>query len=176
MLRFLSSLIDTPVQSLRTGETVASVITPIVSPETLNIIGLFCETTINNEVLVLYFDDIRELGPLGIIIDDVEQLVEPSDIIRIQKIVDSGFEILSAKVQTETGRSVGKVDDVTFDDTVFAVNKLYVLAPWWRDLARTQRILDRKQILDIQGNTIIVREPFAELPKSSLAATSPTTN
>lgn len=43
---------------------------------------------------LLRIEDIREIGPLGMIIDSVDELVSPSDVIKLKEVYEFGFYLI----------------------------------------------------------------------------------
>lgn len=170
MLRFLGDLMYKPIRSLRSGVVIGEVTSPIIDMNTLTVASFYVKIGAREE-LVLHPDDIREYGPLGFIIDDEEVLMETSDLIKLKKIIDEDFDIFGKKVVTERRRRVGKIDDVAIDNQ-FVIQKLYVGQSLLSSFSSSQKIIGRKQIVDVSEKKITVKSPDEKV-KKRVPATNP---
>src|SRR5690606_36360335 len=82
MLQLSASLLNKPVLSLRTSSPVAATTTPIINPDNLKIEGFYCIDNRTKQLLVLVYQDIRELIPQGFIVNDFDVLAEPKELVR----------------------------------------------------------------------------------------------
>ena len=82
MLQLSSALANKAVMSLRTGTAVATIGQPIINPNNLKIEGFYCEDIFSRSQLVLLHQDIREILPQGFVVDDVDVLVPPAELVR----------------------------------------------------------------------------------------------
>ena len=79
--------LDTPVMSLQTGSELARTSREVIDPFNLTIIAYELEgRMLDQSPTLLRVADIREIGALGMIIDSVDELITPSDVINIKKI------------------------------------------------------------------------------------------
>ena len=86
MLVYNSRLIGTPVLSVQAGAPIAQISAAIVDPDNLKIIafhlsGPLVESNANN---ILGIPSIREYSNYGIVIDSIDELVSPDDVIKIK--------------------------------------------------------------------------------------------
>src|SRR6478609_5519617 len=77
-----SNLQGQPVVSLQTGQAVARIGQPVLDIASLEIKAFECEID-SSQTLLLLIADIRQFAGDCLIIDDEEQLTDPSDIIRL---------------------------------------------------------------------------------------------
>lgn len=146
------------VMSLRTGGKVASAIKPVINPDNLKIVGWYCEDQFSKQNLVLLAQDVRDFVPRGIAINDHEDLSEPEELIRLKDVLELDFELLGKQVVTDQKRRVGKVSDYAADAESLIITKLYVSRPMYKSLTEGQRIIDRKQIVEITNKKVVVKD------------------
>ena len=158
MLQLSNALLAIPVMSLRTGAKVAVAEAPILNPNNLRIEGWYCTDIFSKETLILLRQDIREILPQGIAIDDHEVLTAPDDLIRLQKVMELAFELIGKQVITDRKRRVGKVNDYATDIDSLMVQKLYVTEPLFKNFAGGQLSIDRTQIIEITNRHVKVRD------------------
>lgn len=174
MLKLHGSLINQPIMSLRTGGRVATSEAIILNPNNLKLEGVYCIDQINGQQLVLLTQDIREIVGQGIVIDDHDVLVEPSDLIRLKQIIEMQYQLLGKPVHTVNKEKVGKVHDFAIDDQSYMVKKLYVTQSLLKSFSTSQLTIDRIDIVEVTNRRVIIKE-ILKTSKAGLAAPLPTT-
>jgi hypothetical protein len=156
MLMLSKSLLNRPVMSLRSGGQIAVAVEPVINPHNLKILGWWCKNQ-SGQMLVLLAEDVRELMPNGLAVNDEEALSAPEDLVRHKEILDIKFELMDKLVRTKRQR-LGKVSDYSYNDGMF-VQKLYVAKPL-RKIFTTEDtlVIDRTQILEVTDHYILVRD------------------
>jgi hypothetical protein len=158
MLQLSRSLLSIPVLSMRLGGPIATAVEPIINPHNLKILGWWCSVPKSKVQLILLVDDIREVLPEGLAVDDEAVLSEPNELIRHQEVLGTHFHLLDKEVRTKRGK-LGKVSDYAYDSGGFVINKLYVSRPLTKLLAQEDTlIVDRSQIIEITDKFILVRD------------------
>ncbi len=146
--------------SLRTGAAVATSQALIINPNNLKIEGLYCVDRFSNERLILLQQDIRDMVPQGIAINDHDALTDPEDLIRLQDILKLNFEILGKPVVTVSKKRLGKVNDFAADSESLYIQKIYVGQSVFKSLSGGQLSIDRDQVIEITPNKIVVQDPL----------------
>lgn len=167
MLQLSNALVDRKVLSLRTGAPVAFATGPIINPNNLKIEGFYCLDSVNKEPLVLLDQDIREMLREGFVIDDVERLAEPDDLVRLKDVLDLQFELIGKQVETVDKQKVGKVSDYAVETGSMMIQKLYVSQSILRNLSGGQLSVDRNQIQEITPRRIIISELLKTAPAAA---------
>ena len=147
-----------PVMSLRTGGKVAIATEPIINPDNLKIVGWYCDDHFSNKTLILMAQDVRDFVPQGLAINDHDDLSDPEELIRLQDVLKLRFELLGKTVITDQKRRVGKVSDYATDIESLVITKLYVARPIYKSFNEGQRVIDRKQIIEINDHNIVVKD------------------
>lgn len=160
MLQLSKALINVPVMSLRVGGQVATAIEPIINPTNLKIEGWFCADTRSKKKLVLLSQDVRELLPQGLVIDDFDVLADPHDLIRMKDLLHINFPLLGHNVVSESKQKLGKVSDFATETTTFYIQKLYTSQPLLKSLKGGSTSIERNQIIEINQKQIVVKDPL----------------
>src|SRR5437868_5631326 len=101
-----------PVMSLRNGQRVANTTGIIINPNNLKIEGFYCVDSFEKKkVLILLSQDVRDILPVGIAVNDHDDLTPPEDLIRLNDLIKMNFSVLNKSVVTESGKRMGKVID-----------------------------------------------------------------
>lgn len=169
MLKLSKSLFSLPVLSLRSGGPMAIAEEPIINPHNLKIVGWRC--TVGDKEQVLLIEDVREIIPEGIAVNDDADLSSPEDLVRHKEILDIRFELINKPVRTKR-QKLGKVSDFSYNDGYF-VQKLYVARPLHKVFSSDDTlIIDRNQIIEVTDHYILVKGTEVEEPDEELAPAS----
>jgi len=170
MLQLSAMILNRPVLSLRTGAPIGTTTGAIINPNNLKIEGLYCIIPgQKNKTSILVEQDIRDVIPQGIVVDDAEVLSDPEDLIRLQKIMDLHFELVGKKVVTEDKHRLGKVSDFAVETKSMFIKKLYVTQSILKSFAGGNLGVDRTQIIEITDKKVIIRELAQKIPAGATA-------
>lgn len=159
MLLLSKSIADQPIMSLRSGGRVATSHQPIFNPDNLKIVGFHTTDNISSQHLVLLTQDIREHIDKGFVIDDVDTLAEPEDLVRLKDILEINFLLIDKTVITEKKKKIGKVSDYAVDSTSYYVQKIYVGQSIMKNFTQGELSVDRKQIIEVTDDKIVIKDP-----------------
>lgn len=160
MLQLGKNLVNRPVMSLRTGGEVAIALEPIINPDNLKIEGWFCQDRFSKDHLVLLTQDVREIYKNGIIVNDHDVLVEPKELIRLQKVLELQYELINKPVQTANKKKIGKVSDYAVELPSLYIQKLYVAQSLIKSFNGGGLSVDRNQIVEVTNKRVVVQDPL----------------
>ena len=147
------------VLSLRTGDTVATVIAPLINPNNLKIEGFYCQDKFDkNAQPILLAQDIRDIISKGFVINDHEALSSPAELIRIKDIIDLNFELIGKPVMTISKEKVGKVQDFAAESETLYIQKIYVGQSLLKSFGTGQLSVDRSNIVEITNKKIVIQD------------------
>ncbi len=155
--------------SLRTGLPVATTLSPIINPDNLKIEGFYCLDRFTKSTLVLLYQDIRDVLVQGIVINDHDVLSEPSDLIRLKRVMDIQFDVMGKKVVTTSGSKLGKVTDYAVEVETMYIQKLYVSRNILKDFAGGNLGIAREQVQETTNKKIVVSDPLESAAISASA-------
>lgn len=160
MLLPIDHLIDLPIMSLQTGTELARTVSAIVDPRQLKIVAFYVDGPLLEEhPSILHPDDIRELSDIGLIVDSNDQLMPLDGLVRLQSIIDLGFELRGMKVIDERKHKLGKVSDYIVEPNSFTVQQIYIQQPLLRSLSTATHVVRRSQIIAVRKDVIVVKSP-----------------
>ena len=160
MLQLSSTLFNQSVLSLRTGGVVATAVEPIINPNNLKVEGFYCDDKFEKNQLILLTQDIRDRVERGFVINDHEVLVEPEDLIRLEKVLQLRFSLIGKPVVTVNKHRLGKINDYAVDDIAMYVQKIYVSQSIVKSFTGGNLSIDRSQIVEITDRKIVVQDPI----------------
>ena len=170
MLKLSETFLSVPVLSLRTGGPVGTLIEPIINPNNLKVEGWFVEDRFNKDRVVLLAQDVRDILPQGIAVNDHEVLSKPDELVRLKEILEYDFKLAGKYVTTESGQKVGKVSDYAVETESMFVQKIYVGQSILKSFGGGSLSVDRSQIIEITNRRIVIEDP---VNKARVKATSP---
>lgn len=158
MLQLSGTMLNREVLSLRTGSPIAQIMAPILNPDNLKIEGFYCDVYTEKRQAILLYQDIRDVLPQGVVVNDFDALSEPSELVRLKKILDLDFEIIGKPVETVSNDKVGKVSDYAFETATMYIQKLYVSQSILKSLTGGSLSVDRNQVQEITPKKIIIND------------------
>ncbi|MBQ7802342.1 PRC-barrel domain-containing protein [Candidatus Saccharibacteria bacterium] len=171
MLIDASRLLGCPVLSLHVGAPIAHVENEIVNPDNLKIIAFeVWGAAIQNDPdagEILESRDIREFSSLGMIVDSIEDFVNPGDVIKLDKVMKLNFSLIGLKVFTKKKTKLGKIVDFTVNTDDWTVRQLIVKRPIMKAIADPELVIPRKEIVEIFDDRIIVKDKEEKIKKIS---------
>lgn len=163
------SLYNRPVMSLRIGRPVAVAVEPIINPHNLKILGWWCKTPGASKQHVLLAEDVREIMPQGLAINDDDALTHSDDLVRHNEILSIHFQLLDKTVKTKHHK-LGKITDYVYDSEAMLVQKLHVAKPLTKLFASEDTlIIDRNQIIEVSDHYILVRDADVKVTEEELS-------
>ena len=165
-----SSLLQRPVMSLRTNSRIATTVGALINPNNLKIEGFYCQDSLDKKLqLILLSQDIRDILPVGIVVNDHDVLADPKELVRLKDIIKINFELFGKPVVTESKKRLGKISDFSTDLQSLYIQKLYVSQSVIKSLTGGNVGIDRSQIVEITNKKIIVRDPLQGIPATASA-------
>lgn len=155
MLMLSNTLFNRPILGLHSGSQIGIAHEPIINPHNLKIVGWWCSSDAFSGQAVLLADDVREMLPRGLAVNDESSLSPPSDLVRHQDVLSIRFRLLDKQVKTKNHK-LGKVSDFTYDESMF-IQKLYVARSLVKLFSSEDVLLvDRQQIVEVTDSYIMV--------------------
>lgn len=165
MLISSTDLTSFPILSLRSSSKIATISKLIINPYDLTIqaLKLTGRQLDNPKDSYLLPEDIREISPLGIIVNDSEDIVSSTDVIRLQKTLDLQFELISLPVVDKQQRKVGKVINYNIVAENMMIYQLVVQRPMFKDFFDPELLIHRSQIAELSHDKVIIKNSLNQL-------------
>lgn len=158
--------------SLRTGTVIATITGPIINPDNLKVEGFYCEDSVDKTVLVLLYQDIRDMLPQGYVVNDHDVLVEPSELVRLKKVLDLNFELIGKQVVTAGKQKVGKVSDYATETETMFIQKIYASQSLLKSFTGGSLSIDPTQVQEITPSRVVISDLLEKAPVSAPAPAS----
>ncbi len=154
-----SSLKNLPIISLLNGQIVSAVAEPIINPDALELVAVYCQNGFwRKRSSVIMARDIREVAKEGLVIDSLEDIEDASEIVRLKAVIEQHYSPDGAEVVTQSGDKLGKVEDYAIETTGYRIHKLYLKQSLLKNLLLNNLVIDRSQIVDVTPKTIVVKD------------------
>ncbi len=168
MLTIADRFLGMPVMSLQTGAELARTVREVIDPRDLTIIAYeLAGPMLDQTPSLLRVADIREIGSLGMIVDSVDELISPSDVIKIQQVYNYQFTLLDKIVVDEANHKLGKVTGYTLQAGNFVIQQLVVRRPFLKSFNDTELLVHRSQISKVTDDLITVRAASITQPQKA---------
>jgi len=162
-------LTNRPILSLRTGTVIGQTITPVINPDNLKIEGFYAQDYASRKQLILLSQDIRDVLPQGLVVNDQEVLTEPDELVRLHRLLETHFELLGKPVVTTSRDKVGKVSDFSTEVETMYIQKIYVTQSLFKNFTGGNLGVDRSQIVEITDKRIIINDLHQKVPVGASA-------
>jgi sporulation protein YlmC with PRC-barrel domain len=158
MLRFIDEFEQLPVMSIRGSRRISTTLETIIDPHKLSVVGFYCDDRASGIDKILLVEDIREFSEVGLIVDSEENLIDPADLVRLEKILQLNFQIIDKKLVSQSGKKLGKVENYAIDDMTYRIEKLYGRPSVLKTLSTNDYIIARRQIASVNENEVVVKD------------------
>ena len=159
MLVMSSRFVGAPVLSVQAGGPIGKIAGIVVDPNDLKIIAFRLDgPMIDKQQNFLDVRSVREYSSYGFVIDDIDELVGPSDVIKISEILKLNFNLINLKVETKKGSKLGKVQDFTVTSEDFIIQQIIVKRPMIKSLNDPELTISRNEIVEITDYKVIVKD------------------
>ena len=155
MIYSASGLVGKPVVSIRINANIGQISGVLLNPDRLSVAGLWIKTNTNPRQLLLLNDDVRQLTSQRAIVDDHNQLVEPSELPKLRSILTINYTIPGKKIVAD-GRKIGVALDFNFNNETYLVSHIIARASGLQRLRVSQLTFERRQITAIDNRKITV--------------------
>ena len=159
MLTYNSKLIGTPILSVQASGAIASIAAPVVNPDNLKILAFKLQGPIVNAANnILDVKSVREYSPLGLVIDDNDELIGPEDVVKIKEVLDLNFDLIGLKVETKKGSKLGKIIDFSLTSEDFTIQQIIVKRPTIKSFMDPELTIHRREIVEVTDYKVIVKD------------------
>lgn len=161
-----TKILKVPVAAEDVQAKIGEVKNIIIDPENGNFIGLIVKSGIFSKVKILSTQDILDWDQNGIVTSTIDNLVLKEEIIKIDEIIRKNIFLLGIGAKLESGKSLGKVEDLLIDTDNLCVAKYYL-----KDYLGKDRVLPSDRVIKIDKE-IIFRDDTGEIPTEAVGATA----
>lgn len=150
-----SALLNAPLGSIRSSARIGYVKSMVINPNNLHLDAFRCILQNKKEQLLSPMD-IRDVSPMGIIINDHDNLLDFEDAVRLKPILDINFELIN-KVAYVGKRRVGRVDGFAVNSSSFFIQKIYVKPGIIARVSSDRLTFDRTAVEEITNTKIVFK-------------------
>jgi uncharacterized protein YrrD len=144
--------------SIQSGTSLGVTGEPILDPRKLQVVAFYVNGPRLQGANVLHVGDIREVGPMGFIVDNADSvMLLDDDLVRLQEVIDLNFTLIGKQVVDEHKQKLGKVAEYSVENKGFFVQKIHVAQSMFKNLTSSKLIIHRTQIVELTDRMIVVR-------------------
>ena len=173
MLLTIQNMLGANVMSLQTGQPLAKLDAPIINPHNLKIVAFYVSgPLVDFSPAVVFSEDIREFGELGAIVDSADNILDPTDMVRLGEVMSYHFTLDGIWVVDEHKHKLGKVENYTLNPDNFLIQQLYLKPTLMKSLSVAHLTISRTQIIAIDNQKITVKSPTVKEDLAQKVATA----
>lgn len=167
MLIDAERLIDYPILSVHMGGMIAETTDIIIDPDNLKVIAFPVDgPEVGGENgTILQTIKVREFDPEGMVIDSIDDFVNPGDVVKLDKVMDLDYDLIGKKVESKKGTKLGKVIGFTVNPDGFLVQQLKVQRPLMKSFLDPELLIGRSEVTKVTDDKIIVRDEEDKIRK-----------
>lgn len=170
MLIDSNRLLDYPILSLHVGGMIAKTTSLIIDPNDLRVVGF---NLIGPEVggengTILQVKDIREFSNIGMVVDSIDEFVNPGDVIKLDEVLNLNFELIGKKVESKKGSKIGKVSGFMINTEDFMVQQFVVQRPMMKAFLDPELLIGRSEVVKVTDEKVIVKDEEDKIKKRAL--------
>lgn len=171
MLVTQDKYLDMPVMSLQTGSELAKIARPIINPSNLSIVAFELQgPLLDTGPVLLRIEDIREMGPIGAIVDSVDELLAVDDVIKLKEIYDIQFELLGKPVIDQRKSKIGTIIGYSIDSSSLVIQQLRVRRPLLKSFNDSELLIHRSKVTKTTDRLIVIKSETAASKKKQLTS------
>ena len=160
MLLAINRILGAPVMSLQTGQPLCKLASPIINPYNLRIVAFYVDgPRLDFSPAVVFTEDIREFGPMGAIVDSVDNIMSPEGMVRLNEVISYNFTLNHLLVIDDQDHKLGRVAGYIVDPLNFEIQQLQVKPGFFKSFATTELLIHRNQIVKVEPDRITVKTP-----------------
>lgn len=158
-----------PVLATDSLRPVAKLDTPVIYHPELAIVAFWCQQVQHLKPVILA-QDIKRLTSKGLVIRSTDDLVDPTEIVRLEPILATRFRLAGVQVVNESGTKLGKVEEYVINLDNLLVQKLHVRQSPVKNFLLNRLVVDRSQVVEVTPKRLTIRDATV---KDSLLAAKP---
>ena len=171
MLLAINRILGAPVMSLQTGQPLCQLASPIINPYNLRIVAFYVNgPRLDFSPAVVFSEDIREFGPMGAIVDSVDNIMSPEGMVRLSEVIGYNFTLNHLLVVDDHHNRLGRIAGYIVDPVNFEIQQLQVKPGFFKSFATTELLIHRSQIIKVEPDRITVKAPTIRQANPSTAS------
>jgi len=162
-----SQILNKPVFAQKEEEQTGRVLEVIIDPQNGRLLGFLVVQPFLKPRLVSEMD-VSQILSEGLLINSVDSLIEPTEIVKVGEIIKEKIKILGAKAETESGKRLGRIEDFVFETQTRLMVKIYIRG----GLFLPSLILPAEGIVKIEKGRVVFADQILEHSKTAEAITT----
>jgi len=162
MQKLITSIIGKKVFSVHDGAAIADVVGWLINKDNFKIELIVVITRDSKTEKYILPEDIRLSTDRQVIINSQDDIAEADELVRQSAMIASKYRLIGSKVETQSGKKLGKVKDFSFDYTTFYVSKLHIISRFPERIIRESFIINRSAVIKVQGSTVIIKDALTK--------------
>lgn len=154
MLYKASHIMGLPIAAIEEKEKIGAIREIVIDRKDASIIGFIVDVggvLFHNKKFISQVD-VLDIDEHGVTTRTNENIIDPSQVVRVKKIVDDGFRLVGMPTYTRSKKYLGRVNDYVIDTKTLSVIKFYI------NNLLDHKIFDYKKVYKIKKDKIIFKD------------------
>lgn len=170
MLTPISEVVGAKLVDLEGSQTIGEIIDWVIDPGALKISALVVKLPgLFKGQAVVTTIDVVEYGPGMVVIRNANAVVPPSEVAGLKQLIKSKYRVIKSRVETQSGKLLGNVEDLVFETTDSTLQKIYIKPGVLDMIRRPDIIIGADKIIRIEPQRIVVQDDAGNMQTSKLA-------
>lgn len=158
MQKLITAIIGKKVFSVHDGVAVAEVVGWLINKDNFKVELIVVAVPEMKAHKYILPAAIRVSTDRQIIINSQDDIAEADELVRQREMIASKYRLVGSKVETQSGKKLGRVMDFNFDYNTFYIAKIHVVSRFPQRITRESFAINRSAVVEVQGNTVIVKD------------------
>ena len=163
MQKLYSNILGTPVFDQDGGRPITTVRDLVVDPESGKLIAFVVNQSKNliiTPVDILFWKEILKVR-------DRDAIISASEVLRVESVQKNGIHFFHNKVETKSGKFLGKVVDFEIDTNLYVLARIHVAKGFLGLIKYDSRIIPADHIVEVLEDKIVVKDDFQEVKQET---------
>lgn len=158
MQKLITAIIGKKVFSVHDGAAVAEVVGWLINKDNFKVELIVVAVPEMKAHKYILPAAIRVSTDRQIIINSQDDIAEADELVRQREMIASKYRLVGSKVETQSGKKLGRVMDFNFDYNTFYISKIHVVSHFPQRITRESFAINRSAVVEVQGDTVIVKD------------------
>ncbi|OGB74205.1 hypothetical protein A2V68_00310 [candidate division Kazan bacterium RBG_13_50_9] len=171
MLKPISEIVGAKLVDWEDSQTIGEVTNWVIDPDRKKISALIVKLAgLWRGLSVVTTIDVVEYGPGMVIVRNANAVVTPGEVAGLPQLLKTKHHVIQSRVETQSGKLLGKVEDLLFETTDSTIQKLYIKPSGLSLLSLPDLVVGADKIARIEPRRIVVFDDAVGLAPGKLVS------
>lgn len=174
MLKAIREVVGSKLVDLDRSQTIGEVINWVINPAERRLSALVIKQAgMFGKTRVVTTTDVIEYGPGMVVVKNQTAIISPDEVAGLPQLLKSRHRVMGERVETQSGKLIGRVEDVLFETTDSSLQKFYIKPTLLGMVTRPDVIIGIDKVVRIEPRRLVVSDEVGEPTRSTRTASAP---